>query len=180
MKVLDPKELEQRRQKRVKKHKTKRRRRLLLPCTIAVLLVYILGSVLVPLPSLQVAIDDVRLPNATTVSMPWPAYGQAAIGAVGYGLLETHGAQKQLPTASIAKVITAVAVLKVKPIEPHASPAMIQITDVDAAMYDRFWREGQSVVPVKAGTQLTQYQALQALLLPSANNMAEILVRWAF
>jgi D-alanyl-D-alanine carboxypeptidase (penicillin-binding protein 5/6) len=33
---------------------------------------------------------------------------------------------------------------------------------------------------VAAGEQLTEYQALQALLLPSANNMAEVLARWAF
>ncbi len=180
MKVLDPKELEERRQRRVKEHKTKHRRRMLLPFTLAVLVVYIIGSLLIPLPPLQVNIDEVRLPNTTPVSMPWPAYGQAAIGAVGYGLLETHGAQKQLPIASIAKVITAVAVLKVKPIEPNAAHEMIQITEVDEAIYDRFWREGQSVVPVEAGISLTQHQALQALLLPSANNMAEILVRWAF
>src|SRR5262249_49069345 len=36
----------------------------------------------------------------------------------------------------------------------------------------------QSVVPVKAGEVLTERQALTALMLPSANNIARILGRW--
>ena len=36
----------------------------------------------------------------------------------------------------------------------------------------------ESVVPVAAGEQLTERQALQALLLPSANNIAAVLARW--
>jgi D-alanyl-D-alanine carboxypeptidase (penicillin-binding protein 5/6) len=36
------------------------------------------------------------------------------------------------------------------------------------------------VVAVNEGEQISQYQALQALLVPSANNMADTLVRWAF
>jgi D-alanyl-D-alanine carboxypeptidase (penicillin-binding protein 5/6) len=33
---------------------------------------------------------------------------------------------------------------------------------------------------VQLGEELSEYQALQALLLPSANNIAETLARWAF
>jgi D-alanyl-D-alanine carboxypeptidase (penicillin-binding protein 5/6) len=36
------------------------------------------------------------------------------------------------------------------------------------------------VVKVAAGEQISEYQALQAMLLPSANNMADSLARWAF
>ena len=36
----------------------------------------------------------------------------------------------------------------------------------------------ESVVPIAAGEQLTERQALQALLLPSANNIAAVLARW--
>jgi D-alanyl-D-alanine carboxypeptidase (penicillin-binding protein 5/6) len=39
---------------------------------------------------------------------------------------------------------------------------------------------GGSVVAVNYGEQISQYQALQALLLPSANNMADSLAVWAF
>src|SRR5207247_2809090 len=39
-------------------------------------------------------------------------------------------------------------------------------------------RQQESVVSIAAGEQLTELQALQALLLPSANNIAAVLARW--
>jgi D-alanyl-D-alanine carboxypeptidase (penicillin-binding protein 5/6) len=40
--------------------------------------------------------------------------------------------------------------------------------------------ENGSTVQVQAGEAITEYQALQAMLLPSANNMADSLADWAF
>jgi D-alanyl-D-alanine carboxypeptidase (penicillin-binding protein 5/6) len=54
----------------------------------------------------------------------------------------------------------------------------ITLTDADVADTDRRGRQRESVVPVVAGEQLTERQALQALLLPSANNIAAVLARW--
>jgi len=54
----------------------------------------------------------------------------------------------------------------------------ITLTDADVADTDRRRGQGESVVPVAAGEQLTERQALQALLLPSANNVAAVLARW--
>jgi D-alanyl-D-alanine carboxypeptidase (penicillin-binding protein 5/6) len=54
----------------------------------------------------------------------------------------------------------------------------ITLTAADVADTDRRSRRGESVVPVAAGEQLTELQALQALLLPSANNIAAVLARW--
>jgi D-alanyl-D-alanine carboxypeptidase (penicillin-binding protein 5/6) len=48
----------------------------------------------------------------------------------------------------------------------------------EAAAYPAQVRNGDSLVPVSAGEQLTERQALEALLLPSADNMAWILARW--
>src|SRR5579859_465320 len=48
----------------------------------------------------------------------------------------------------------------------------------EAAAYPAQVRNGDSLVPVVAGEQLTERQALEALLLPSADNMAWILARW--
>jgi D-alanyl-D-alanine carboxypeptidase (penicillin-binding protein 5/6) len=48
------------------------------------------------------------------------------------------------------------------------------------AAYNSYSSQGGSVVQVSEGEQISEYQALQALLLPSANNMADTLVRWAF
>jgi serine-type D-Ala-D-Ala carboxypeptidase (penicillin-binding protein 5/6) len=54
----------------------------------------------------------------------------------------------------------------------------ITLTDADVADTDRRGRQRESVVPIVAGEQLTERQALQALLLPSANNIAAVLARW--
>jgi D-alanyl-D-alanine carboxypeptidase (penicillin-binding protein 5/6) len=55
---------------------------------------------------------------------------------------------------------------------------MITLTDADVADTDRRRQQGESVVSIVAGEQLTERQALQALLLPSANNIAAVLARW--
>ena len=36
------------------------------------------------------------------------------------------------------------------------------------------------MVKVQNGEKISQYQALQAMLLPSGNNMADSMARWAF
>src|SRR5213596_4027006 len=54
----------------------------------------------------------------------------------------------------------------------------ITLTDADVADTDRRRGQQESVVPIAAGEKLTELQALQALLLPSANNIAAVLARW--
>lgn len=172
--------LKERHEHRTKKQKKQHRRHVLSVGIFLIVVVYALTVLVVPLPLLQADTGTVKVTAGAPVSLPWPSYGQAAVGAVGYGLLDQHGDPKQLPIASVAKVITAVAVLKVKPIAPGESGETIIITPADEAMYYSYISEGQSSVAVTAGETWTQYQALQALMLPSANNMAETLARWAF
>lgn len=180
MRVLDPKELEERRHHRDKTHKKKRRKHLWWRVLLVGLTLYAGIVMLLPVPSLTVESDKIQTNGAKSVSMPWPDQGQAAVGAVGFGLLAQHGDQKPLPTASVAKVLTALAVLKAKPIPVGSKGAIITITPEDVQTYQAYLDQGQSTVKVVAGETLTEYQALQALLLPSANNMADVLTRWAF
>ncbi len=117
---------------------------------------------------------------AHQVELPWPSYGHGAVGALGYGLLASSPQLQPKPIASTAKVLTALAVLDKKPLAPGQSAPLITITDEDVAAYKQARAQGQSVLEVKAGEKLTEYQALQALLIPSANNVAAILANWAF
>jgi D-alanyl-D-alanine carboxypeptidase (penicillin-binding protein 5/6) len=52
------------------------------------------------------------------------------------------------------------------------------LTDADVADTSRRLGQQESVVAVAAGEELTERQALEALLLPSANNIAAVLARW--
>jgi len=115
-----------------------------------------------------------------TPTLAWPAAGQSAVGLVGSSILDTHGAQTPLPTASTAKLITALTVLHAKPLSLGQQGPIITLTPSDAALFYSYAAQGGSVVPVGAGEQISEYQVLQTLLLPSANNMADSLATWAF
>ncbi len=80
--------------------------------------------------------------------------------------------------ASVAKVMTAYLVLRDHPLRLGEDGPTITLTDADVADTDRRRGQQESVVSVAAGEQLTERQALQALLLPSANNIAAVLARW--
>jgi D-alanyl-D-alanine carboxypeptidase (penicillin-binding protein 5/6) len=131
-----------------------------------------------PVPALSSKI--IETVPAKSVTLPWPTYGQAAFGASGYGVLATHGVQKPVPTASVAKVMTALAVLSKHPLALGEQGPTITLTQHDQAVYDSYYVQGGSLVAIKPGEKITEYQALQAMLLPSANNMADTLATWAF
>jgi len=118
--------------------------------------------------------------SAKTVSLAWPSYGESAVGAVGYGILASQGSNTPQATASVIKILTALAVLKQHPLVVNEIGPMITLTQADVDSYNKYVTEGGSVVRVVAGEQLSEYQALEALLIPSANNIAETLASWAF
>jgi D-alanyl-D-alanine carboxypeptidase (penicillin-binding protein 5/6) len=69
-------------------------------------------------------------------------------------------------------------VLRDHPLRRREEGPTITLTEKDVADADRRRGRDESVVSVAAGEQLTELQALQALLLPSANNIAAVLARW--
>lgn len=117
------------------------------------------------------------IPGASPV-LPWPDVGSAAIGASSLGLIATSGKSAPTPMASVAKVMTALVVLDDKPMALGEAGATLVITDQDVAAYNTDAAQQQSVVQVVAGEQLNEFQALEALLVGSGNNIAETLARW--
>lgn len=113
-------------------------------------------------------------------NLPLPAYGQSAVGINNYGVFETNGAQTPAPIASVSKLITALCVLQKDPITNVNASPVITLTQADVNIYDSYLAKGGSVVAVVDGEQITEYQMLEAMLLPSANNMADSLAIWAF
>ena len=107
----------------------------------------------------------------------WPSYGQAAI-QIGPSELRAGPNQHAAAIASVAKVMTAYLVLRDHPLRSGGDGPSITLTDSDVADTDSRARRDESIVPIAAGERLTERQALQALLLPSANNIAAVLARW--
>jgi len=108
----------------------------------------------------------------------WPDAGQAAFTETGQSQIHAGPDQHPAPIASVAKVMTAYVVLRDHPLPAGEDGPTLTLTDDDVADTDLRRGRGESVVSIAAGEELTERQALLALLLPSANNIAPVLARW--
>lgn len=107
--------------------------------------------------------------------LDWPTEGEAALEVKGIGRLDTSGPSVPIPIASVAKVMTAYLTLRQDPLGRGGDGFSLTVTAADAEDERRRAALGQSVLPVRPGERLTERQALQALMLPSANNVAQML-----
>ena len=132
-----------------------------------------------PLPAVasSVAIHG-RLTLGSTPVIPWPAQGKAALSVEGLGEIGNAGGLTPSPMASTAKVMTALLTLEAHPLAPGQPGPTLTVSRADVATYYAELNQGESVVPVAAGEQLTEYQLLEGLLLPSGSNFADMLARW--
>ncbi|THA37049.1 D-alanyl-D-alanine carboxypeptidase [Streptomyces sp. A1547] len=110
--------------------------------------------------------------------LPWPKEGQAHMAAAGLGTVGSFGEQKPIAIGSVAKTMTAYVILKNHPLKKGEKGPMIDVdkTAVDDGNKDS---EGESTVnTLKAGDKISEYDALAAIMIPSANNVARLLARW--
>lgn len=114
----------------------------------------------------------------TPPKLPMPTVGEAIVSVQGIGTLGSMNPDRSVPVASITKVMTAYLVLHDHPLGPGQAGPAIAVTAADAAAYKADAAGGQSTLAVTAGETLTELQALEGLLIPSANNVANILARW--
>ena len=84
-------------------------------------------------------------------------------------------ATTEQPTASIAKLITVQVVLAKEPLLPNHDGEKITLTSDDEYLYQQEIARNGSSLAVKAGDVFSYRQMLQAILLASANNIADSL-----
>lgn len=132
-----------------------------------------------PLPHADASVSQLS-DTAQNVELKWPTQGSAAIGAQGFGVLDTNGSQEQKPTASLAKLVTVLAVLEKHPLKKGQQGPTLTLSERDVELFNKTYAAGGAYVKVEVGEKISQYQALQAILLPSSNNMADSLALWAF
>ncbi len=161
------------------------RRRWIVPVAAVALVLLLLGALAtvqltraLPDPVLRLGVPAVTTLPGTPVSLPWPDQGQAYLDVDGIGSPGSSGGSKAVPIGSVAKVMTAYLVLTHHPLTADQDGPTITITDADVADYHSRMATQQSQVAVASGEQLTERDALEALLLPSANNIAAVLARW--
>lgn len=132
-----------------------------------------------PLPTIK-ALPSSPSYISGNMNIVWPSYGQSAVGSLDSGLLNSSSDTTARPIASIAKTLTALAVLRKKPLGANEQGPTITLSIADVNIYDKYVSQDGSVVKIEIGETITERQALEALMLPSANNMAETLSTWAF
>lgn len=131
-----------------------------------------------PRPTAEVvAAADTLIPGIAP-PLPWPTTGQAVLDVEGVGRLGQYGGSNPVPIASVAKVMTAYLVLTDRPLAVGAAGPAVPVTAEEIANHQAEAARSESLISVTAGQSFTERQALLALLLPSANNMARILAAW--
>jgi D-alanyl-D-alanine carboxypeptidase (penicillin-binding protein 5/6) len=156
-----------------------RRRGATLGVLLAVALALALGVRLVgeripPLRIQRLLAATVRIPGPLP-KLDWPAGGEAAVEVEGVGGLGSSGPPTPVPIASVAKIMTAYLTLREHPLARGGAGFTLNVSAADVAEERARVALDESVLPVAAGERLSERQALQALLLPSANNVAALL-----
>lgn len=105
----------------------------------------------------------------------WPREGQGAY-QLGEAAPAASPDEQPVPIASLAKVMTAYLVVRHFPLDTGHGHRF-RVTTADVRDTERRRQSDQSLIDVRAGERLTERQALAAMLLPSANNVAVLVAR---
>ncbi|MFF7076611.1 serine hydrolase [Streptomyces lavendulae] len=145
-------------------------------------IVLLLGGLVVgaqlarPLPAPRLAGGESSYTLEGNTPIPWPAKGQAALRLPGSGDVATFGEQKPMPTASVAKVMTAYVILKGHPLRKNDPGPRIE---VDAtAVADGNSLDESAIRQLTVGSKYSQLDMLKMMMIPSANNISRLLARW--
>ena len=132
-----------------------------------------------PLPSARLRLvtpASRTLPGA--LRLPWPAAGQAVLQVDGLGQMGASGSGRPTPTASVAKVMTAYVFLQDHPLRSGEEGPTYRVSPEEAARLP--WRiaRDETHVDVVANQPFTEREALEALMVVSANNIAHEMALW--
>ncbi|MFH9244869.1 D-alanyl-D-alanine carboxypeptidase [Streptomyces lydicus] len=156
-----------------------RRFKIWTPLAVLLAIIFVVAQSLRPLPDPTLTVGDATSSftfEGGKLTIPWPAQGQAAIKVVGSGDLGTFGPQKPVPTASVAKIMTAYVILRDHPLKKDEGGPKIE---VDAkAVTEGGSRHESRIEGLKAGQKFSQQNMLKMLMIPSGNNIARLLARW--
>jgi D-alanyl-D-alanine carboxypeptidase (penicillin-binding protein 5/6) len=111
---------------------------------------------------------------SAVAAIGWPQQGQAAL-VLGNGRTTASPHEQPVPIASLAKVMTAYLTLARYPLSVGQDGFTITVTGAQALAAAHEADERQSVLAVATGERLTERQLLEALLIPSGNNVAWML-----
>ncbi|TGZ17376.1 hypothetical protein DV517_23490 [Streptomyces sp. S816] len=157
-----------------------RRVKIWTPLVLLLVIVFAVVQTLRPLPSPTLALTakDSYTFDGGRVNLPWPGEGQGWMDGDGIGTMGNFGKQTPVAIGSVAKTMTAYIILRDHPLKPGQEGPKIKV-DATAEKEGGYNKSGESTLnTVHAGDSLTEKQALSAVMIPSANNIARLLARW--
>ncbi|MEW2586658.1 serine hydrolase [Streptomyces virginiae] len=134
------------------------------------------GQMLRPLPDPRLVAAETEHTVDGQFSIPWPGKGQGAVRVVGSGDIGIFGEQKPVPTASVAKIMTAYVILKGHPLRKGEPGPDITVDAKTVA--DGNSEHESRITGLTAGSKFSQQDMLKMLMIPSGNNVARLLARW--
>ncbi|MCE3034435.1 D-alanyl-D-alanine carboxypeptidase [Streptomyces sp. CMSTAAHL-2] len=157
-----------------------RRIKIWTPLVLLLVIIFAVVQTLRPLPSPTLALTakDSYTFDGGRVNLPWPNEGQGWMDGDGIGTIDSFGKQTPIAIGSVAKTMTAYIILRDHPLKPGQEGPKIKV-DATAEKEAGYSKDGESTLTtVHAGDTLTEKQALSAIMIPSANNIARLLARW--
>ncbi|HLI44514.1 MAG TPA: hypothetical protein VKU92_08590 [Acidimicrobiales bacterium] len=130
------------------------------------------------LPRLAPSVPLADLSSGVVPPMPFPAKGEGAVAVMGSGVVAESPHEAEVPIASVTKMMTAYLVLKAHPLRGAEQGPSLRVTAAEHAAWIYASEHDDSNVELVTGERLTERQLLEALLIPSADNVATILARW--
>ncbi|MGA8296023.1 MAG: hypothetical protein WB770_03160 [Acidimicrobiales bacterium] len=128
-------------------------------------------------PSVTTLVSTTVVPGTRT-PYRWPAHGEAAVAVRGIGVIAKSPLERPVPIASLTKMMTALVILKDHPLGPLARGPLLTVSPTDVTDYANDLALGDSTLKIALGEHLDEHQLLEALLLPSGDNIADLLARW--
>ena len=131
-----------------------------------------------PKPSLAISMASSSVVPGALPSLPWPTQGAADIGVLGIGSVGSHGQKGAIGLASVAKMISVLVIIHDHPLTVGQNGPIIAVSPGDVSTYQAMLGAQDSVMQVVTGEQLSELQALEAMLIPSADNVATMMANW--
>jgi serine-type D-Ala-D-Ala carboxypeptidase (penicillin-binding protein 5/6) len=176
MKVVHPSVYESRTRMYKKKSQAKNK---ILATVLAVSVLYVSYCMTRTPEPPKITVRDIVISTPKAIELG--TYAESvSVGIEDFGqVAEVNGSVKK-PTASTIKALTALVILHKKPLGTNEKGPSITFDAADRADYEKRYSEGESTVEIQPGQVMTEHEALEALMIGSANNIAYKLAVWAF
>ncbi len=156
---------------------------------VVVVATYVSLTLTAPVGEASVIAHNPGVAQPAAASIVLPKAGESAVsvsgasdylGAASGNILAARGGNAPLPMASISKVITALVVLNAKPLGASGAGPTINFTRAQTELYEKYFALNATIAPMPIGTSMSEFDALEVMLVPSACNYAEALAQWAY